>query len=32
LHPNPMAMVRACLPWAPHFLKSQSMLKVIRAR
>ena len=32
LHPKPMHMVRACLPWAPAFRKSASRLKATRGR
>ena len=32
LQPNPMLMVRACLPWAPARRKSESRLKATRGR
>ena len=32
LHPNPMHMVSACLPWAPAARNSESRLKATRGR
>ena len=32
LHPKPMAMVRACFPWAPALRKRESMLNATRGR
>ena len=32
LQPNPIHMVRACLPWAPHLLKALSKLNATRGR
>src|SRR5690606_25749020 len=32
LHPNPIAIVNACFPWAPAALNSRSMLKATRGR